>query len=194
MQSAVPPGKGAMAALLGADVATAEAACEAGRKVGVCDVANDNAPGQVVISGLKAAVEAACEAAQEAGVKKAVMLSVSAPFHCQMMQPAQDRMQEALKDAVISKPVVPLVANVAAGPTDDPEVIRKQLVEQVTGRVRWRESVEWMAAEDGGGLEKLVEVGAGKVLTGMNKRTVRSLGGIALNTAADLEAFAESLR
>ena len=100
MQSAVPPGKGAMAALLGADVATAEAACEAGRKVGVCDVANDNAPGQVVISGLKAAVEAACEAAQEAGVKKAVMLSVSAPFHCQMMQPAQDRMQEALKDAV----------------------------------------------------------------------------------------------
>ena len=194
MQSAVPAGEGAMAALLGADLETAEAACEAGRAHGVCEIANDNAPGQVVISGLKAAVEAANAAAQEAGVKKAVMLAVSAPFHCPMMQPAQERMAEALTSADIQAPVAPVVANVTARPTSDVEVIRQQLIEQVTGRVRWRESVEWMADESGGALEQLVEVGAGKVLTGMNKRTVRSLKGIALNTASDLEAFAESLK
>ena len=194
MQSAVPPGEGAMAALLGADMETAEAACEAGRKVGVCDIANDNAPGQIVISGLKESVEAACTAAQDAGVKKAVMLAVSAPFHCKMMQPAQERMAEALRDAEILAPATQLVANVTAAPTNDPGQIRDQLIEQVTGRVRWRESVLWMADEAGGGVPTFVEAGAGKVLTTMNKRTVRSAKGLALNTAADMEAFAASLK
>ena len=194
MQSAVPPGEGAMAALLGADMETAEAACEVGRKVGVCDIANDNAPGQIVISGLKEAVEAACTAAQDAGVKKAVMLAVSAPFHCKMMQPAQERMAEALRDAEILAPATQLVANVTAAPTNDPGQIRDQLIEQVTGRVRWRESVLWMADEAGGGVPTFVEAGAGKVLTTMNKRTVRSAKGLALNTAADMEAFAASLK
>lgn len=194
MQNAVAPGEGAMAALLGAEMDVAEAACEAGRKIGVCDIANDNAPGQVVISGLKPAVEAACKAAEEAGVKKAVMLVVSAPFHCQLMQPAQERMAEALAEATILAPRVALIANVTASPTDDPDAIRKQLVEQVTGRVRWRETVLWMADENGGAVEKLVEVGAGKVLTTMNKRTARALSGVALNAASDLEAFAASLK
>lgn len=189
MQAAVAPGDGAMAALLGADMETVEKACAAGD----CDVANDNAPGQIVISGAKANVEAAVAAAQEAGVKKAVMLAVSAPFHCRLMQPAQEKMADALATTKILAPCAPLVANVTARPTIEPEEIRAQLVRQVTGRVRWRESVEWMAAEDGGGLDLLVEAGAGKVLTGMNKRTARSMKGVSLNTPADLEAFAASL-
>lgn len=193
MQAAVAPGDGAMAALLGAEVETAEAAAEAGRAHGACDIANDNAPGQLVLSGDKAAVEAAAEAAKAAGVKKAVMLAVSAPFHCQLMQPAQEKMAEALATTNIKAPVVPLVANVTAQPTSDPAEIKSQLIEQVTGRVRWRESVEWMASDTGGGLETLVEAGAGKVLTVMNRRTVRSLKGVTLNSPDDLKSFAESL-
>ncbi len=193
MQKAVAPGEGAMAALLGASMETADAAVAAGREIGACDIANDNAPGQVVLSGAKAAVEKACAFAQEAGVKKAVMLAVSAPFHCSLMQPAQEAMAEALKETKIITPVAPVVANVTARPTDNPDEIRAHLIEQVTGRVRWRESVEWMASEDGGALERTVEAGAGKVLITMNKRIARGLQGVALNTPADLEAFAASL-
>ncbi|MFC7290187.1 ACP S-malonyltransferase [Hirschia litorea] len=193
MQDAVAAGEGAMAALLGADQEQAEALVEIGRKVGACDIANDNAPGQIVISGSKAAIDAACAAAGDVGIKKAVPLAVSAPFHCSLMQPAQEKMQIALADTKIIAPMAPLVANVTARPTEDPETIRKQLVEQVTGRVRWRESVEWMASEEGGALDLTVEAGAGKVLTTMNKRIARSLKGVALNAPADLEAFAKSL-
>ncbi len=193
MQAAVAPGEGAMAALLGAEMEMAESAVEAGRQHGACDIANDNAPGQVVLSGSKLAVEAAVAAAEAAGVKKAVLLSVSAPFHCSLMKPAQNKMADALADVVIAKPATDLVANVTARPCNDPVQIRQQLIEQVTGRVRWRESVAWMAAPDGGGLEMTVEAGSGKVLTTMNKRIARSLKGMPLATPADLEAFAKAL-
>ena len=194
MQAAVAPGVGGMAALLGADIAAAEAACEAGRKVGACDVANDNGGGQVVISGLKEAVQAAVAYATEAGLKKAIMLDVSAPFHSSLMLPAQEKMAEALAEAKITAPSVPLVANVTARPCEDPETIRRQLVEQVTGRVRWSESVEWLASDDGGGVTQTAEAGAGKVLTAMNRRIVRSLSGKVLNTSDQLEAFATDLK
>ena len=192
MQKAVPVGQGTMAALLGADEDTALQVVEGGREAGVCQIANDNATGQIVISGAIAAIDAAIAKAQELGVKKAMVLPVSAPFHCEMMQPAADAMAEALASATINVPRVPLVANVTARPTSDVDVIRKQLVEQVTGRVRWRESVLWMAGE--GGIDRLAEAGSGKVLTGMLKRTTKDAKGVALNTASDLEAFAESLK
>ena len=189
MQGAVAAGDGAMAALLGADDAQALAACEAGiaNAGGVCEVANDNAPGQLVLSGTAAAIEAACVYARENGVKKAVPLAVSAPFHCSMMQPAADAMREALAGAEIKAPVVPLVANVTAQATSDPDAIREQLVAQVTGRVRWRESVQWMVGQ---GLETAMEAGAGKVLTVMNRRNERALKGITLGTPEQLQAFA----
>lgn len=192
MQSAVKAGEGAMAALLGADDAQALAACGAGVEAagGVCEVANDNAPGQLVLSGTAAAIEAACAAARENGVKKAVPLAVSAPFHCSLMAPAADAMRAALADADIRVPAVPLVANVTAAPTSDPDAIRSQLVEQVTGRVRWRESVQWMVGQ---GLEQAMEVGAGKVLTVMNRRNERTLKGVTLGTPEQLEAFANPI-
>lgn len=193
MQEAVPPGEGAMAALLGAEMDVAEAVTAAGREVGACDIANDNAPGQVVISGSKAAVEKAVAAAEEAGVKKAVMLAVSAPFHCSLMQPAQEKMAQALKDVQIQKPATKLVANVTAQPCEDTEAIRQQLIDQVTGRVRWRESVAWMADSDGGAIEMTAEAGAGRVLTTMNKRISRSLKGLPLGSPAELEAFASAI-
>jgi [acyl-carrier-protein] S-malonyltransferase len=192
MQKAVPVGQGTMAALLGADEDTALQVVEGGREAGVCQIANDNATGQIVISGAIAAIDAAIAKAQELGVKKAMVLPVSAPFHCEMMQPAADAMAEALASATINAPRVPLVANVTARPTSDVDVIRTQLIEQVTGRVRWRESVLWMAGS--GGIDRLAEVGSGKVLTGMLKRTTKDAKGVALNSAADLEAFAESLK
>lgn len=193
MQSAVAAGEGAMAALLGADDAQAAAACEAGVKGagGVCEVANDNAPGQLVLSGTTGAIEAACVFARENGVKKAVPLSVSAPFHCSLMSPAADAMAAALAETQISAPKTPLVANVTARAGSDPDQIRQQLVEQVTGRVRWRESVIWMV---GNGIEVTGEAGAGKVLTVMNRRNERSLTGHTLGTPDDLAAFAESLK
>ncbi|MDG2043754.1 MAG: ACP S-malonyltransferase, partial [Maricaulis sp.] len=160
MQKAVPVGQGTMAALLGADEDTALQVVEGGREAGVCQIANDNATGQIVISGAIAAIDAAIAKAQELGVKKAMVLPVSAPFHCEMMQPAADAMAEALASATINAPRVPLVANVTARPTSDVDVIRTQLVEQVTGRVRWRESVLWMAGT--GGIDRLAEVGSGK--------------------------------
>ncbi len=192
MQRAVPVGRGAMASLIGprTDLALAEAAAAAGSEVGVCVVANDNNAGNVVISGDKAAVDRAIEKAKELGAR-AIPLNVSAPFHCPLMQPAADEMAAALADARISAPAVPVVANVTARPETDPEVIRRLLVEQVTGRVRWRESMEWMAGE--GGVTRFAEIGSGKVLTGMAKRIAPDAESLSLNTPEELEAFAKSL-
>ena len=192
MQRAVPVGEGAMASLIGpkADVALAEAAARAGSAVGVCVVANDNNAGNVVISGDKAAVDAAIEKAKELGAR-AILLNVSAPFHCPLMQPAADEMAGALAAATIVSPRAPLVANVSAQPTNDPEAIRRMLVEQVTGRVRWRESMIWMAGD--GGVTRFAEAGAGKVLSGMAKRIAPDAEATPLNGPADLEVFAGSL-
>jgi [acyl-carrier-protein] S-malonyltransferase len=192
MQRAAPEGEGAMASLIGpkSDVALAEAAAAEGAKIGVCVVANNNA-GNVVISGDRAAVDRAIEAAKTLGAR-AIPLNVSAPFHCPLMQPAADEMAEALAATPIEPPRAPLVANVTARPVMDPTIIRRLLVEQVTGRVRWRESVEWLASEAGGGVDRFAEVGAGKVLTGMLKRIAPETCGVALNSPADLEAFAAS--
>ncbi|WP_374468542.1 ACP S-malonyltransferase [Phenylobacterium sp.] len=192
MQRAVPVGAGAMASLIGpkTDVALAEQAAEAGAELGVCVVANDNNQGNVVISGAKAAVDRAIEKAKELGAR-AIPLNVSAPFHCPLMQPAADEMAEALAAATIVAPKAPVVANVTARPTHDPEAIRRLLVEQVTGRVRWRESVLWLAGE--GGVTHFAEAGAGKVLSGMVKRIAPDAEAIPLNAPADLEAFAKTL-
>jgi [acyl-carrier-protein] S-malonyltransferase len=192
MQRAVPVGEGAMASLIGpkSDVALAEEAAEAGSEFGVCVVANDNNAGNVVISGAKAAVDRAIEKAKELGAR-AILLNVSAPFHCPLMQPAADEMARALAETAMVAPRAPLVANVTARPTLDPDAIRKLLVEQVTGRVRWRESMLWLAEE--GGVTRFAEAGAGKVLTGMAKRIAPDAEGMALNTPADLEVFAASL-
>ena len=192
MQRAVPVGEGAMASLIGpkTDLALAEEAAKAGSEIGVCVVANDNNNGNVVISGAKAAVDKAIEKAKELGAR-AIPLNVSAPFHCPLMQPAADEMAEALAKTTILAPRAPLVANVTAAPVHDPDVIRKLLVEQVTGRVRWRESMTWLAAQ--GGVTRFAEAGAGKVLSGMAKRIAPDAEATPLNTPADLEAFAASL-
>ncbi|MFT3726429.1 MAG: ACP S-malonyltransferase [Terricaulis sp.] len=191
MQAAVPVGEGAMAALIGkVDVATAEAIAAEGSAAGVVVVANDNNIGNVVISGEKAGVDAALVAAKAKGVR-AVPLAVSAPFHSPLMQPAADAMAEALAAATIAPLVAPLVANVTARPINEPATIRKLLVEQVTGRVRWRESIEWMAGE--GGVARFVEVGAGKQLAGMVKRNAPDAEALSLNEPADLEAFAKTV-
>jgi len=189
MQRAVPVGRGAMASLIGpkTDLALAEAAAAAASEVGVCVVANDNNAGNVVISGEKAAVDRAIERAKELGAR-AIPLNVSAPFHCPLMAPAAEEMAAALADAALRGPVVPVVANVTARPETDAETIRRLLVEQVTGRVRWRESMEWMAGE--GGAVRFVEIGSGKVLAGMAKRIVPDAESSSLNTPADLEVFA----
>jgi [acyl-carrier-protein] S-malonyltransferase len=194
MQRAVPVGAGAMASLIGpkTDVALAEAAAAAGAEIGVCVVANDNNQGNVVISGDKAAVDRAIEKAKELGAK-AILLNVSAPFHCPLMQPAADEMAEGIAGAALSPPRAPLVANVTARPVLDPDVIRGLLVEQITARVRWRESMIWLAGEGEGGVTRFAEAGAGKVLTGMIKRIAPDVEGLALNAPADLEAFAKSL-
>lgn len=191
MQRAVPVGEGAMASLIGpkTDLALAEQAAAEGAKAGVCVVANDNNPGNIVISGDRAGVDRAIEAAKAMGAR-AIPLNVSAPFHCPLMQPAAAEMRDALADARLVDLMAPLVANVTARPTRDVEAIRAQLVEQVTGRVRWRESVAFMA---GSGVTRFAEAGAGKVLTGMNKRIAPDVEAIALNTPDDIEAFARSL-
>ena len=192
MQRAVPVGQGAMASLIGpkTDLALAEAAAAAGSEVGVCVVANDNNSGNVVISGEKAAVDRAIEKAKELGAR-AIPLNVSAPFHCPLMQPAADEMARALAEATFKAPGAPVVTNIQAQPTNDPEVLRRLLVEQVTGRVRWRESMIWMAGE--GGVTRFAEAGAGKVLTGMAKRIAPDADAVSLNAPADLESFAKSL-
>ena len=191
MQAAVPVGQGAMAALLGLDYETgvavaAEAQSEAG---GVCQIANDNGGGQVVASGSKAAVDKAIEIAKGKGAKRAMLLAVSAPFHCALMQPAADAMAEALASTNIVAPKVPVVANVVASAVSDPQQIRDLLVKQVTGTVRWRECVGYMAAN---GCDRFVELGAGKVLTGLLKRLADGATGMSVGAPADVEAYKAS--
>jgi [acyl-carrier-protein] S-malonyltransferase len=190
MQNAVPVGQGAMAALLGLEF---DAALEVAREAAqgeVCDAANDNGGAQVVVSGHKAAVERAVAIAQTKGAKRAVMLAVSAPFHCALMQPAADAMREALGNVTVHAPAVPVVANVEAAPITDPAAIRDALVRQVTGTVRWRESVAHMAAQ---GVESFYEVGSGKVLTGLVKRIAAGASATAIGTPEDVAAFKASL-
>lgn len=190
MQKAVPVGEGAMAAVLGLDFEEAKAVAEAAAEGDVCQAANDNAPGQVVLSGSKAAVDRAILLAKEKGAKRAMALDVSAPFHCALMQPAADAMAEALGNVTMRAPVVPLVANVTASAVEDPEEIRKLLVAQVTGMVRWRESVAYLAGKNVG---QLVEVGSGKVLSGLAKRIAKEVETANVGTPADVEAFLKGL-
>ena len=192
MQTAVPVGEGAMAALLGMELAVVgEVAKEASAATGlVCDVANDNAPGQVVVSGAAAAVDKAIEIAAAKGGRRSIKLPVSAPFHCRLMQPAADAMEKALGEVTVAAPVVPVVANVSAAPTDDPDAIRALLVKQVTSTVRWRECVAAMKAH---GVEELVECGAGKVLSGLTRRIDKELLGLNVGTPAEVEAFLKTI-
>jgi [acyl-carrier-protein] S-malonyltransferase len=183
MQAATPVGTGAMAALLGLDFADAVAVAEAAAQNEICQAANDNAPGQVVVSGHKAAVERAVVLAKEKGAKRAVMLQVSAPFHCALMQPAAEAMANALANTPMRPPTVPVFSNVLAAPVSDPAEIRKALVAQVTGTVRWRESMAAMAAE---GVKLFCEAGAGKVLSGLVKRTAPDSAGISMGTPDDI--------
>lgn len=186
MQDAVPVGEGAMAALLGLDYDQAVAVAAEAAGDDVCEAANDNAPGQVVVSGTKAAVERAIAIAKERGALKAVLLPVSAPFHCRLMGPAAEAMEVALSGSTVMTPRVPLVANVRASPVTDPAEIVRLLVEQVTGTVRWRESVIYMA---GAGVTRVVEVGAGKVLCGLVKRIDKQIAASAVGTPEDVAAF-----
>lgn len=189
MQSAVPVGEGAMAAILGLDLDAVRAVADEAAQGEVCQAANDNDPTQVVVSGTKAAVERAAEIAKEKGAKRAVMLPVSAPFHCALMQPAADAMAEALAGVDIKSPAVPLIANVRADAVTDPDEIRKLLVEQVTGSVRWRESVQAMAAK---GVTEFWEIGAGKALSGMIRKIDRSLTSRQFGTDADVKTALDS--
>ena len=191
MQEAVPVGEGAMAALLGLDLEAVRALVSEAAQGDVLAAANDNDPAQVVISGQKAAVERAVEAAKGAGAKRAVMLPVSAPFHCELMQPAAEAMRAALAEVEIAAPKVPLVANVVAEAVDDPARIRELLVEQVCGAVRWRESVEWMVAQ---GVDEFWEVGAGKALSGMVRRIHRPAAVRTVGSASDAGDAAASLK
>lgn len=186
MQKAVPVGMGAMAALLGLDFAAARAVAEEAAQGQVCTAANDNADGQVVVSGHAEAIDRAIAVAAGRGAKRSVKLPVSAPFHCPLMQPAAEAMQRALAETAIKAPVVPLVANVTASATSDAEAIRAQLVEQVCGTVRWRESVLYMKAQ---GVSELIECGAGKVLGGLVKRIDKEMTAQSISTPADIEAF-----
>jgi [acyl-carrier-protein] S-malonyltransferase len=190
MQQAVPAGQGAMAALLGLDYDTGVAiAAEAQQAAGaqeVCQIANDNGGGQVVASGSKAAVERAIEIAKTKGGRRSILLPVSAPFHCTLMQPAADAMREALSQVEIKPPRVPIVANVLAKPVSDPDEIRNLLVAQVTGTVRWRESILAMASA---GVTVFVELGAGKVLTGLLRRIADGVSGVAVGMPADVDAY-----
>ena len=190
MPSAVPVGEGAMAAIIGLDQADVEAVCAEAAKGSVCQVANDNGGGQLVISGARAAVELAAKLCTEKGAKRALMLQVSAPFHCALMAPAADAMREALAGVKKSAPAVPVVSNVSVEPTSDPETIAARLVEQVTGRVRWRETVEWFGAN---GVSTLYEVGAGKVLSGLARRIDRNIAAASVGTPADVEAALAAL-
>jgi [acyl-carrier-protein] S-malonyltransferase len=191
MQAAVPPGKGGMAAILGLDHAGVEDACNAASTgEGKCQIANDNGGGQIVISGEKAAVDRACALATDKGAKRAILLPVSAPFHSTLMTPAADTMREALSHVAVKDPCVPLVANVRAAPVTDAGEVVSLLVEQITGQVRWRETVEWFAAN---GVTTLYEIGAGKVLTGLARRIDKSLTGVAVNGPSDIDAALAAL-
>ena len=186
MQAAVSPGVGAMAALLGLDFAVAARVAAEAAQGEVCQAANDNGGGQVVVSGTKAAVERAMELAKAQGARRAVMLAVSAPFHCSLMQPAADAMAQALAEVSIAAPIVPVVGNVSAMAGSDPAALREALVAQVTGTVRWRESVEWMASQ---GVKRFIEVGSGKVLTGLVKRIAAEAEGLSVSNPDDVVSF-----
>ena len=190
MQNAVPVGQGAMAALLGLEYDVALEVAREAAQGEVCDAANDNGGAQVVVSGHKSAVERAVAIAQTKGAKRAVMLAVSAPFHCALMQPAADAMREALAGVTVNSPAVPVVANVEAAPITDPAAIRDALVRQVTGTVRWRESVAYMAAQ---GVDSFYEVGSGKVLIGLVKRIAAGASAVAIGTPEDVAAIKASL-
>jgi [acyl-carrier-protein] S-malonyltransferase len=190
MQAAVPVGVGAMAAIIGLEHADVIAVCEEASAAGSCQIANDNGGGQIVISGEKAAVEKAAGLATDKGAKRAILLPVSAPFHSSLMAPAAEAMREALAGVKKSDPVVPLIANVRAAPVTDAEEIAKLLVEQVTGQVRWRETVEWFAAHD---VTTLYELGSGKVLTGLARRIDKTVNGISVNTQGDIDAAVSAL-
>jgi [acyl-carrier-protein] S-malonyltransferase len=190
MQKAVPVGVGAMAALLGLDYEAAVAVANEAAQGQVCQAANDNGGGQVVVSGDKAAVERALEIAKNKGARRAMLLPVSAPFHCRLMQPAADAMAKALSEVTISKPASPVVCNVLAAPISDPDEIRRRLVEQVTGTVRWRESVAFMASQ---GVTRFFEIGAGKVLSGLVKRIADGAVGVSVGGPGDIAAANEAM-
>ncbi|KUM27123.1 ACP S-malonyltransferase [Mesorhizobium loti] len=190
MQAAVPAGEGAMAAIIGLEQADVEAACAEAGHGSVCQIANDNGGGQLVISGAKAAVELAAKLCTEKGAKRALMLQVSAPFHSAMMTPAAEIMREALAGVAKAAPAVPVVSNVTVTPTSDPDEIARRLVQQVTGRVRWRETVEWFGRN---GVTTLYEVGAGKVLSGLARRINRDIATAAIGTAAEVETALAAL-
>ena len=191
MQQAVPVGQGAMAAILGLDLETVLRAASDAQQGEVCGVANDNAPGQVVISGHAGAVSRAIELLKAAGAKRALPLPVSAPFHCALMRPAADAMEHALGEVTMNAPARPVIVNVTARPVSDVDAIRKHLVEQVTGMVRWTESIQWATSE--GGVTELYELGTGKVLTGLAKRIAPQTQASAINTPADIDALVDSL-
>ncbi len=190
MQAAVPVGEGAMAAIIGLEHGDVQAICAEASAIGPCQIANDNGGGQLVISGGKAAVEKAAALATEKGAKRAIMLPVSAPFHSALMGPAADAMREALAEVEKKDPVVPLIANVRAAPVMSAAEIADLLVEQVTGQVRWRETVEWFGAN---GVTTLYEIGAGKVLTGLARRIDKNINGVAVNGPADIDAALAAL-
>ncbi|MGB8817088.1 MAG: ACP S-malonyltransferase [Rhizobiaceae bacterium] len=186
MQKAVPAGQGAMAAIIGLEHADVDSVCRQAAQGECCQIANDNGGGQLVISGSKGAVERAAALATEKGAKRAIMLPVSAPFHSALMAPAADAMREALAAVTKHAPAVPVLSNVTVTPTSDPEEIAARLVTQVTGQVRWRETVEWFAAN---GVTNLVEIGTGKVLTGLARRISKDVNGSAINSIEDVDAF-----
>ncbi len=190
MQKAVPVGEGAMAAIIGLEQADVEAVCAEARASGPVQIANDNGGGQLVISGAKPAVELAARLASEKGAKRALMLSVSAPFHSTLMAPAAEAMREALAGVEKRDPAVPLIANVRAAPVTDANEIAALLVEQVTGQVRWRETVEWFAAN---GVSTLYEIGSGKVLTGLARRISKDVAGATVGTAEEIDAALAAL-
>ena len=190
MQAAVPVGKGAMAAIIGLEHDDVVSICEGAAGSGVCQIANDNGGGQLVISGSKAEVEQAAEMAKEKGAKRALILPVSAPFHSAMMSPAADAMKQALSEVEVLSPSVPLIANVLAQPITDPDEIRNRLVEQVTGQVRWRETISYLGEQ---GIGKLLEVGSGKVLSGLAKRINRELSSVSIGTPDDINSFLEEI-
>ena len=186
MQEAVPIGKGAMAALIGTNLETAKEVSDKVKSFGVCDIANDNSEGQVVISGDILAVEKAIKLSKDLGIKRAVILPVSAPFHCQLMKPAQTTMENALNELIFKTPIVPIIPNVNVSPETYPDKLRKNLIDQVTGTVRWRETMKFA---DKKGVKKVIELGSGKVLSGIAKRMIKNVVTISIENTEDFENF-----
>ena len=186
MQEAVPIGKGAMAALIGTNLETAKEVSDKVKSFGVCDIANDNSEGQVVISGDILAVENAIKLSKDFGIKRAVILPVSAPFHCQLMKPAQIIMENALNELIFKTPIVPIIPNVNVSPETNPDKLRKNLIDQVTGTVRWRETMKFA---DKQGVKKVIELGSGKVLSGIAKRMIKNVVTISIENTEDFENF-----